>query len=157
MRIPEIKEYLKTISPKRAVLILGAPGIGKSQVIREFAEEEAKRLGKEFVDYSDDDYYDIIKEPDRYYVFVDFRLSECEPSDLLGTPRDVGDAVTYKPLMWARAMSKAKTGVLLLDELTNVASIRPDLASVAYKLVLDRKGYIRGNWDKFIKLLPAVS
>jgi len=144
MRIPELKRYLLTIKPSRAVLILGPPGIGKSVAVREFAEEEAGRLGKEFIDYSDDCYSDIIAEPGRYYVFADFRLTECEPSDLLGIPRDVGDAVAYKPLLWAKALSATKHGMLFLDELTNVN--RPDLQSVAYKLVLDRKaGFLRIN------------
>ena len=87
MRIPEIKEYLKTISPRRSILILGAPGIGKSVMVREFAEEEAKKLELEFIDYTDEDYEDIKREPKRYYVFIDFRLTETEPSDLLGIPR----------------------------------------------------------------------
>ena len=142
MRIPEIKEYLKTISPRRSVLILGAPGIGKSVMVREFAEEEARKLNLEFVDYSDEDYEDIKREPERYYVFADFRLPETEPSDLLGVPRDVNNAVIYKPLLWAKAMSLVRYGMIFLDELTNVD--RPDLQSVAYKLVLDRKaGFVK--------------
>jgi hypothetical protein len=75
-------------------------------------------------------------DPDKYFVYVDLRLTECEPSDLIGIPRDVDSSVQYKPLMWARCLSRS-AGVLFLDELTNLQ--RPDVISACYKLLYDRK------------------
>ncbi|RLE64873.1 MAG: hypothetical protein DRJ47_06775 [Thermoprotei archaeon] len=136
VKISKLKEYLRTIRKDRSVLILGPPGVGKSVSVREFAEEEAKRMGKEFVDYDDSMFSDIMREPDKYYVFVDMRLTECEPSDLIGVPRDLDSIVMYKPLGWSRVLSRC-AGLLFLDELTNVD--RPDIQAVAYKIALDRK------------------
>ena len=42
----------------------------------------AKKLNKEFIDYSDDVAEKIMEDPNKYFVFNDFRLTEIEPSDL---------------------------------------------------------------------------
>ena len=59
----------------------------------------------------------------------------------------MNNAVIYKPLLWAKALSLVDHGMIFLDELTNVD--RPDLQSGAYKLVLDRKA-------GFVKFSPGV-
>jgi len=128
--------YLHQPKPRVSILLLGAPGVGKSWTVRAVAEELANKLNKEFVDYSDDVAPKILAEPERYFVFCDLRLTETEPSDLIGIPRIVDDAVQYKPLLWARCLSKT-AGILFLDELTNVQ--RPDVISASYKLLLDRR------------------
>lgn len=152
MRIPEIKEYLKTVEPVRSVLLLGAPGIGKSVMIREFAEEEAESLGLQFVDYDDRIFEEVMQNPERYYVFVDLRLTEVEPSDLIGIPRDADGYVAYKPLKFAMALSSVNRGMLFLDELTNVT--RLDVKAAAYKIILDRKiGFIK--LSKGVRVIAA--
>ena len=133
---------------KTSVLLLGAPGVGKSTLVREAAEEYAEKHGLQFIEYTDDVAKDILSAPQRYFVFVDLRLTEIEAADLSGIPRDVDGAVTYKPLLWVRVLSRAK-GVLFLDELTNEND--PNKLAAAYKLVLDRSaGFIRFNDDVFI-------
>jgi hypothetical protein len=142
MRIPQLRDYLKTIRRDVSVLIIGPPGIGKSVCIREVAEEEAREMNLKFVDYDDSYFNEIMKNPQDYYVFVDIRLSEVEPSDLIGIPRDLDSCIAYKPLTWATVLSKAKSGMLLLDEFTNIQ--RLDILSAAYKIVLDRKaGFVK--------------
>ena len=70
-----------------SVMIFGPPGIGKSVTIYEAGEEIAKKLGKKFVEYTDDIAHEILSDPDKYFVFLDLRLTEVEPSDLIGIPR----------------------------------------------------------------------
>ena len=57
----------------------------------------------------------ILKEPARYFVFTDFRLSIAEPSDLEGIPRSHGGMTFFEPLAWAVIHSVAE-GILFLDE-----------------------------------------
>ena len=145
MKISELPKLLSLIPPTQAVLILGPPGVGKSTMIRQFAEDEAKKLDREFVDYneSDDLFLKVSRDPEKYYVFLDFRLSEAEPTDFLGVPRDADGFVIYKPLRWVQVFSHPKAaGMLFLDELTNIR--REDVLAQAYKLILDRKaGFLR--------------
>jgi DNA polymerase III delta prime subunit len=155
MKISELPEYLELIPPTQAVLILGPPGCGKSSAIREFAEKEAEKLGREFVEYDDDDevYIKVTKAPEKYYLFLDIRLSETEPTDFLGVPRDIDHFIVYKPLRWVQAFSNRNTaGVILLDELTNVR--REDVLAQAYKLVLDRRAGFRRFSDN-VRIIAA--
>jgi hypothetical protein len=75
-------------------------------------------------------------------VFFDLRLSECEPTDFLGVPRDIDHFIVYKPLRWVRVFSyEQSAGLIFLDEITNVR--REDVLAQAYKLVLDRRAGLR--------------
>jgi energy-coupling factor transporter ATP-binding protein EcfA2 len=144
MKISELPKYLELLPRHQSVLIIGPPGCGKSTAVREFAELEAEKLGREFVDYDDDDelFLRIAKNPERYYVFLDLRLSECEPTDFLGVPRDIDHFIVYKPLRWVQVFShKSSAGLIFLDEITNVR--REDVLAQAYKLVLDRRAGFR--------------
>jgi len=124
-----------------SMIFLGAPGIGKSTVIREASMKIADLLGKTWIEYDDDVASTILANPDNYFVFNDLRLTEVDPSDLIGVPRTDSDYVSYKPLLWARVLNKC-AGLLLLDEYTNVED--DTVRSVSLKLLLDRKaGYVK--------------
>ena len=155
MRVSELPKYLSLLPPRQSVLIIGPPGCGKSTAVREFAELEAKRLGREFVDYDDDDelFLRIAKNPEKYYVFLDLRLSECEPTDFLGVPRDIDHFIVYKPLRWVQVFSyEQSAGLIFLDEITNVR--REDVLAQAYKLVLDRRAGLR-KFSNNVRVIAA--
>lgn len=145
MRVSKVKEFLKSLYPKRSVILLGAAGIGKTETVRRTAEEIAKEQGKEFVEYTDKVAQKLLENPEDYFVFHDLRLTEIEPSDLIGIPRNSEDSefVRYKPLIWAEVMFRC-AGILFLDEITNVQ--RMDIIAAAYKLMYDKSaGYIKFN------------
>jgi len=131
-----------------SVLLIGPPGIGKSFSVKRFAQLLAKKKGKIFIDYDDDIADEVLKEPQKFFVFHDLRLVEIEPSDLIGIPEKEENYTKFNPLKWARIQSLTE-GVLLLDELTNVT--RPDVISVSYKPIFDHKtGYIKFSRDFFV-------
>lgn len=109
--------HLHTIwtQPTRArdvppLMLWGAPGTGKSTLVREVAEREG--IG-----------------------FLDFRLAQREPVDLRGLPVPRGDAVHWLlPAEWPR--DQESRGIILFDELT--AADRA-LQVAAYELILDRR------------------
>lgn len=92
-----------------AVMLRGAPGIGKTTIVKEIAH----RLG---------------------ISFKVVLLSQMERVDICGLP-SVNDNVTAwnVPGMWPR--DKDSKGILLLDEITSAPS---DVQVAAYQLVLDR-------------------
>ena len=160
MRSTEIPKYLRLARRTGiAVLFLGPPGIGKSEIVRQYAEREAKEMNRAFVDFHDlrregDLITEMIKEPTRYYLFVDFRLTETVPEDLLGIPHKIelnGSVVfDYSPPLWAKLLSlEGIAGMLFLDEITNVQ--RDDVYAAAYKIILERKvGFLRLSKDVMV-------
>jgi hypothetical protein len=158
MKIGSVKKYIMEIynrdwfyrgayanDGQTSILLIGSSGIGKSTAPFEAAMEIARELELEFVIYDDSRAEEILRNPDKYYVFVDLNLNQLEPSDLSGIPREVkitlGDnetveGVQYVPFLWALCLSRA-AGMLFLDEITNVQ--RLDVITAAYKVVLDRR------------------
>ena len=94
------------------VMIWGAPGIGKSQIVAQVAQKHDVPL-------------------------LDIRLSQMEPSDLRGIPFRDGDKVEWAvPGMLPDAERHGSEGILFLDEIT---SAPPSVSAAAYQLILDRR------------------
>ncbi len=94
------------------VMLWGAPGIGKSQIIAQVALEHNVPM-------------------------IDIRLSQMEPSDLRGIPFKNGDLVDWSiPSLLPDAARHGEQGILFLDEIT---SAPPTVSAAAYQLILDRR------------------
>jgi len=113
MKATQIKEtMLKLIESKIPVFIWGAPGIGKSSIVKQVAKE-------------------------RGLEFIDLRLSLMDPTDLKGIPffdKDNHEAVWAKPNFLPK--DPHSKGILFLDEINTAP---PSVQASAYQLVLDRK------------------
>ena len=94
------------------VMIWGAPGIGKSQLVADVATRHGVSL-------------------------VDIRLSQMEPSDLRGIPFRKDDQVEWAvPSLLPDVERHGETGILFLDEIN---SAPPSVSAAAYQLILDKK------------------
>lgn len=144
-----------------SVIFIGPPGVGKSTIVRETAGELAGETGRILVNLSDEaELYRMYSEIEgcgndqdclsnleqRYFAFLDLRLTEIEPQDLLGIPRMDGGVMRYAPPLWAVVLRHIP-GILFLDELSNVD--RPDVLAASYKILLDRSA-------GFVKFHPKV-
>lgn len=111
MRATEITSALEALIEQQLPTFLwGPPGIGKSSIVRQIADEHA--IG-----------------------FIDLRLSLMDPTDLKGIPfYDKHD----HQAVWAAPsfLPKEGRGILFLDELN---SAPPAVQASAYQLILDRR------------------
>lgn len=120
--------------------LIGPPGIGKSEFVKEWAMRKAMELGLEFIDADTilpEEVDEYEENSDRYFVFKDCRLTGMDPVDIMGQPRPVNSKyVTFLPLATARLLN-ACAGVLFLDELFN--ENRQNMIANAFKIVRDYK------------------
>jgi len=126
---------------KQPLLIYGDPGIGKSEVVRGFAEQTGNSENREYVNWNEaskEKLIDVIKNPSKYFALIDVRANKLEPSDFVGIP-DIASKLEYletKQFKWIYFMSQPEAmGILFLDEL-NQAS--PQVLKALYEVVNDK-------------------
>ena len=102
----------KCLKKQRPVFMWGAPGIGKSDIVKQLGEESGREV-------------------------VDVRLSLWEPTDIKGIPYYNSTANT---MSWAPPAElptdENSTAILFLDELNSAA---PATQAAAYQLILNRR------------------
>jgi hypothetical protein len=108
---PFAKMALKGQTPLN-VMLIGSPGLGKSSIVREIAEENDMFL-------------------------VDLRLASLDPTDVGGLPYVTGDEMKFSTPEWLKqVLACGKPCIIFLDEITNATV---STQSAAYRLVLDRE------------------
>lgn len=107
------QEFLSTDKGHHTpVMLWGAPGIGKSQIVAQIAAKHQVPI-------------------------IDIRLSQMEPSDLRGIPFRVDNIVEWAiPALLPCEKKHGVSGILFLDEIT---SAPPSVSAAAYQLILDRR------------------
>ena len=103
------------IKAKLVPMLEGSPGTGKSQIVHQIAKNYNLKV-------------------------IDLRLSQCDPTDLLGFPQIMGNRAGYVPMVTfpieGDPLPEGYAGWLLFLDEFNSASMAVQAA--AYKLVLDR-------------------
>ena len=111
MRASDLTKSLTAlVAQKVPTFLWGAPGIGKSSIVKQIAKE-------------------------RGVDFIDLRLALMDPTDLKGIPFYDKESHTA---LWAPPafLPREGEGILFLDELNSAA---PAVQSSAYQLILDRR------------------
>lgn len=139
-----LKVHYKTKIP---LYVYGGPGIGKSAIPRQYfsalVDERNKKRDEnnkiQFVEWSEMDSKtkrDAVLYPENYFVFLDFRLGECDSSDIRGIPKLNNDYTEFMPLSWMEYFKQEKAdGAIFFDEM-NLAP--PIVAGQAYRILNDR-------------------
>jgi len=132
---------------KDPLLIYGDPGIGKSSIVKRFAMSVAKKRKKpdggtrEFRiwnDVSQAEKVQIINNAEKYFVLMDVRVVNLEPSDIQGVPVMIQDVewLSTKKNDWMVFLSKQNAdGILFLDEINQGS---PGVLNAFMQVVLDR-------------------
>jgi len=144
-----VKHYYEHKLP---LFVWGTFGIGKSQVINEVARVKAVEQKREFVEWNkmtEEEKDNVSKEPEKYFVLIDIRLSEYDSSDIKGLPnfKDGEKSIEFRVPYWALLLENPKSdGILFFDEI-NLAT--PLVISSCYKIIYDRvvnNSKINENW-----------
>lgn len=140
---PEGLERAVRLAGSKPVLLVGAPGIGKTAIIRQLAQKMAAELGRQFVDLgeADDKTIEAIKAaPRKFFVFLRIvapRLSKDDISVPIRVQKVGGTEVKHIPPseLYVFSLSGIE-GILFIDELSNVQS--DDVMSVFAAIVNER-------------------
>ena len=135
----DLVKIIKSYTEKhRALIILGRTGIGKSQSVKEAAIARAASMKMPFVEWnatSLEEKFKVADAKDSYYVYVDLRLTQMDPTDLKGLPDLNADTVIWKPNLYVKALMN-NPGTLFIDEF-NLAPA--SLQATCYQVLLDRE------------------
>ena len=112
LAVPMVAKFLKA---RLVPLLCGSPGIGKSSIAKQIADEFNLKL-------------------------IDIRLAQCDPTDLAGFPMIQGNKAGYVPMdtfpIEGDSIPEGYSGWLILfDELTSAS---PAIQASSYKILLDR-------------------
>ena len=129
----------------RPFLLIGTYGIGKSEMIFQSAIEAAQASNRIFLDWnrsSKEEKEDAKRNPSKYHMFVDIRISQLDDGDLLGIPVIGGiDASNINELKlvtlgWINYITlPGAAGTVFFDEI-NLA--RPSVTASAYSIINDK-------------------
>lgn len=144
----EYNKFLEKVWEKKIpLMVYGPPGIGKSQIPREFfagvVEEYNKKDNiiskRKYVEWSHltkDEKDEAIQNPEKYFILADLRISGMDATDLRGLPKLDGEFVSSTPYSWVNYFTgKNAMGCIFFDEI-NLAP--PLIAAQAYEIILDR-------------------
>ncbi|MEM4620634.1 MAG: AAA family ATPase [Desulfurococcaceae archaeon] len=139
------------------LLIIGPPGVGKTEVIRQKAQEEAETLGRIFVDLRSVDknvLKDIEREPSKYYLYLRIIAPHLLPEDTsIPVRNDNYVEFTLPRLLYLFTLPNI-AGTIFVDELTNV--VRDDQITLFFALLQEKEvGWAKLNDN--VKIIAAAN
>jgi hypothetical protein len=140
------------------LLLIGPPGIGKTEIIKQKAMEEAGRLGKKFVDLReapDEVIEDILRNPDKYYVFYRVVATHVFPEDI-GYPVPKNVLVEHlPPKVLAVFAREGVHGLLFVDELTNVKDAKQ--MTMYFSILQEKEAGMQLRFSRNVKIVVAAN
>jgi len=126
--------------PKEPMHLIGEPSTVKSTFVLWEARQIAKDEGREFFEWNrelPDRKLEVMRNPEKFFVFADVRASETDIGELRLQDMMNGEQyITFKyNLLFTVLSQKLSRGILFLDEFNNA----PDMIKTQfYKIINDR-------------------
>lgn len=138
----ELKQYIQMIwKTKLALNLTGTVGIGKSVSVFEQSVAIGEEEKREFIDWNRVDKAtkdEVIANPDKYFVFMDIRLSQFDATDLKGLPKIDQDAKVCEWLIqnWLFCLTDERIKAVVFFDEMNLSP--PSVQASAYQIIRDR-------------------
>lgn len=137
----ELRQMLnKTWETKISMNISGTTGIGKSVAVLEFAKAAAQMENREFIEWnkiSKAGKKNVMQNPEKYFIFMDIRLSQYDSTDLKGLPKiDSEDVVEWLIQNWLFCLTNPTVKALVFFDEFNLAP--PSVQASAYQIIRDK-------------------
>ena len=147
IKTSELKSVIRRLrAAHKPLLLIGTYGIGKSEMIFQDAKEESAETNRIFLDWNRSslaEKQEAMLHPEKYYMFVDIRISQLDEGDLRGIPvianiqaQDKDAELKLVTLGWINYITKpGAAGTVFFNEI-NLA--RPSVTATAYSIINDK-------------------
>lgn len=142
------------------LFLIGAPGIGKTEIVRQKTVQMAKERGLKFVDLreaSDEELLEVMKNGEKHCVFYSIAAPYLLPEDL-GIPNKNVDGLKYAEIIPQKVLTVLSSpnlacGVLFIDEITNVQ--REDVLTLLFTLIHEKEASWYLKLNKNVMVIAA--
>ena len=127
---------MKAMPARQSVLLVGRHGIGKSQLVRQFAKHLHEQLVEKYPFLKDVPVADGSRDSNDPRVdsfLIDMRLSQQSEGDIIGLPELTEGVTRFCPPAWFMAACK-EPRIVFLDEINRAT---PEVMQAAFQIVLD--------------------
>ena len=150
--VTEIGVKITDIELFDGLFLIGPPGIGKTEIVRQKTMELAKARGLKFIDLreaTDEEIRNVMEHANEYCPFYRISATNIVPEDL-GIPNKNVDGLKYAEIIPQKVLAVLSSpnlacGVLFIDEITNVQ--REDVLTLLFTLILEKEAswYLKLN------------
>jgi hypothetical protein len=117
-------------------ILLGAPGIGKTAIVEQYARQKAKELSKKFIDLKrENDLKRVLENPEKYFTYLRIVATHIFPEDC-SIPRDEGKYLVFKSPLTLKVLEQTQ-GIIFIDEINNVK--REDQRVLFYSMIQEKE------------------
>ena len=142
------------------MVLVGPPGVGKTEVIRQLAEVEARELGKEFVDVASANdlsklYEQVRQAPQKYYLYLRVAAPSVFPDEITYPVMKINHVELVPFTKLALFTVEGVHGTLFIDEIGNV--VNDAQITALFSLIQEKEVSWGVRLSKNVKVVSAMN